>query len=63
MKAVEEKEAELEELKKGERAVLERISGMTAEQAKTELIANLEGELKHEQAIKMQMWIRDRVLP
>ena len=54
MKAVEEKEAELEELKKGERAVLERISGMTAEQAKTELIANLEGELKHEQAIKIQ---------
>ena len=35
MKVVEEKEAELEELKKGERAVLERISGMTAEQAKT----------------------------
>lgn len=54
MKVVEEKEAELEELKKGERAVLERISGMTAEQAKTELIANLEGELKHEQVIKIQ---------
>ena len=54
MKVVEEKEAELEELKKGERAVLERISGMTAEQAKTELIANLEGELKHERAIKIQ---------
>ena len=54
MKVVEEKEAELEELKKGERAVLERISGMTAEQAKTELIANLEGELKNEQAIKIQ---------
>ena len=54
MKAVEEKQAELEELKKGERAVLERISGMTAEQAKTELIANLEVELKHEQAIKIQ---------
>ena len=54
MKVVEEKEAELEELKKGERAVLERISGMTAEHAKTELIANLEGELKHEQAIKIQ---------
>ena len=54
MKVVEEKEAELEELKKGERAVLERISGMTAEQAKTELIANLEGELKHEQSIKIQ---------
>lgn len=56
MKVVEEKEAELEELKKGERAVLERISGMTAEQAKTELIANLEGELKHEQAIKIQKY-------
>lgn len=54
MKAVEEKQAELEELKKGERAVLERISGMTAEQAKTELIANLEVELMHEQAIKIQ---------
>lgn len=54
LKDVEEKQVELEELKKSERAILERISGMTAEQAKAELIANLEVDLKHEQALKIQ---------
>ena len=54
IKDVENLQAEVEEIKKGERAVLERISGMTAEQARNYLIANLETELKHESAVLIQ---------
>ena len=54
MKDLEQKELEVEEIKKGQRAVLERISGMTAEQAKSYMMTTLEDELKHESAIMIK---------
>ena len=37
----------------GQLAMLEKIAGMTAEEAKTELIKKLDSELKHETALKI----------
>lgn len=54
IKGVEELQAEIEEVKKGERAVLERISGMTADQARSYLMSTLENELNHEQAVMIK---------
>ena len=54
IKGVEELQAENEEVKKGERAVLERISGMTADQARSYLMSTLENELNHEQAVMIK---------
>ena len=54
MKSLEAKEAEIEEIKLGQRAVLERISGMTVDQAKTYMMTTLEDELKHEQALMIK---------
>ena len=51
---VETLQAEVEEIKRGERAVLERVSGMTAEQAKAQLIESLDEELKHESARRIK---------
>ena len=51
IKEVESLQYETEEIKKGQRAVLERISGMTVDQAKVYLISTLENELKHESAV------------
>ncbi len=45
---------EIEKLKSEEVAVLERISGFTGEEAKNELIARLEDEVRHEQALKLR---------
>jgi len=45
--------AEAESLKKGQFDMLERISGFTAEQAKTYLLNNLDNELTHEKAVKL----------
>ncbi len=52
-KEIEVKLAETEELKKREFEMLERISGLTVEQAKEFLLTNLENELDHEKAIKI----------
>ncbi|MBQ6817977.1 MAG: ribonuclease Y [Clostridia bacterium] len=52
-KEIEVKLAETEELKKREFEMLERISGLTVEQAKEYLLTNLENELDHEKAVKI----------
>ena len=44
---------DVENLKKGQFEMLERISGFTAEQAKEYLLGNLESELTHEKALKI----------
>lgn len=44
---------DVENLKKGQFEMLERISGFTAEQAKDYLLTNLEEELTHEKALKI----------
>ena len=48
-----EKEA-LEELKKQETELLQQISGLTAEEAKAELLRDLESEITHEAAVKLK---------
>ena len=48
-----DKEA-LEELKKQETEILQQISGLTAEEAKAELLRDLEGEITHEAALKIK---------
>ena len=53
IKAADAMQAELEELKRAQLAVLERISGYTAEAAKTELFNQLEEQLQHEYAVKI----------
>ena len=53
-KEIEEKLAEAEELKKRQFEMLERISGLTTEQAKDYLLKNLEGELDHEKAVRIR---------
>ena len=50
---VEEVRAEVESMKKGQLEVLERISGLTAEEAKHLLIQELEDEVTHEAALKV----------
>ncbi len=43
----------LEKLKEEELKTLEKISGLTAEQAKAEIIARLDEEIKHEKAMRL----------
>ena len=52
-KDVEARLKDAEDLKKGQFEMLERISGLTAEQAKEYLLNNLEQELTHEKALKI----------
>ena len=52
-KLVEEKLNEANDLKKRQMEILERISGLTAEQAKQQLLDSLEAELVHEKAVKL----------
>lgn len=47
---------EVEQIKKSQFDMLERISGLTAEQAKAHLLNMLDGELQHEKAIKIQTY-------
>ncbi len=51
--AVEEQLAEAEKIKKSQIDQLERISGLTASQAKDQLLDALESELAHEKALKI----------
>ncbi len=53
LKAAEKKLSEAEDLKKHQFEMLERISGLTGEQAKELLLKNLEDELVHEKALKI----------
>jgi ribonuclease Y len=48
--------AESDEIKKRQFEMLERISGLTSEQAKEYLLANLENELVHEKAVKINQY-------
>lgn len=57
IKDVEARQLEIEEIKAGQRAVLERISGMTADQAKTYLMETLENDLKHEKALMVSEYM------
>lgn len=52
-RVVEERMQEAEQLKKSQFDMLEKISGYTAEQAKTQLLTMLDGELQHEKAMKI----------
>ena len=52
-KKIDEKIAEAEQLKAGQRDILERISGFTQEQAKDHLLEMLDSELNHEKALKI----------
>ena len=54
MKQAEEKLKEAEIIKKSQMDQLERISELTVEQAKQQLLDTLEGELVHEKALKIQ---------
>ncbi len=52
-KVVEDRLTEVEQLKKSQFDMLEKISGFTAEQAKSQLLDLLDGELQHEKAMKI----------
>lgn len=53
LKDVDSKLEEIEQIKKSEFEMLERISGYTAEQAKNYLLEQLEQQLTHEKAVKI----------
>lgn len=54
IKAAEARLEEVESIKKSEFEMLERISGLTKEQAKEYIINSLDEELTHEKAVKIQ---------
>ena len=54
LKALENQKAELEELKNSQLAMLEKISGLTVEEAKAQLISQVEAEAKHDAALKLK---------
>ena len=53
LKEAEAKVAEVEQVKKSQFEMLERISGYTADQAKTYLLEQLDEELSHEKSVKI----------
>ncbi|MBQ7714639.1 MAG: ribonuclease Y [Clostridia bacterium] len=55
IKENEERSAEIDRLKTEELVALQRISGMTKEQARDKLIEEMVGEVRHEQAMRMQL--------
>ena len=56
LKTVEEKEAEVELLKKSELEKLEQISGLTQAEAKEKLLKSLDNQLDHEKALKIKTY-------
>lgn len=54
IKATEETQAQISEIKQEQIEVLERISGLTAESAKEYMLSNLESEIRHEKAMKIK---------
>ena len=57
-KLIDEKLEECERIKKSELEMLEKISGLSKEKAKTQLLEMLDGELSHEKAIKIKEFER-----
>ncbi len=55
IKENEERSAEIDRLKTEELVALQRISGMTKEQARDKLIEEMVSEVRHEQAMRMQL--------
>ena len=53
LRQAEAQREEAEQIKKSQIGQLERISGLTASQAKDQLLVSLEGELVHEKALKI----------
>ena len=53
LKEADEKNTEITALRDEQQKTLQKISGMTAEQAKALLISNLEEEIRHEKAMKL----------
>lgn len=53
LREAESRLAEVEQIKKSQFEMLERISGYTADQAKAYLLDQLDGELNHEKAVKI----------
>lgn len=53
MQDAEAKLAEAEQIKKSQFEMLERISGLTSEQAKAQLLSELDMELSHEKAVRI----------
>ena len=53
IKENEEAASEIEKLKESELATLEKLSGLTSEQAKAEMLARLDEEIKHEKAMRL----------
>lgn len=51
MRELEKKEAEIEEIKVAQRDMLKKISGFTVEQAKAELLKEVDEELTHDKAV------------
>ncbi len=54
LKEAEEHQEELDKLKKSHLEMLERISGLTSEQAKAQLVEQVESEARHEAAIRLK---------
>ncbi|MDO4743352.1 MAG: Rnase Y domain-containing protein, partial [bacterium] len=54
VKEVEKKLDEVDQIKKSQFEMLERISGLTEDQAKKQLLSLLEGELEHDKAVKVR---------
>lgn len=54
LKALESKEQEIAEIKKEQMALIEKISGLTAEEAKAILLKDIENQTKHEAAIMVK---------
>ena len=54
LKALETQKAELDELKASQLEMLEKISGLTVEEAKAQLISQVEIEAKHDAALKLK---------
>ena len=54
LQSVQAKENEVTELKKAQVEMLERISGMTTDEAKEYLLQNVESEVRHETAMKIK---------
>ncbi len=53
IKEAEALNAEIESVKQQQLEVLEKVAGLTSEQARAEIMTRIEGELKHEAAMKM----------
>lgn len=52
-KEIDDRMAECEQIKRSQLDMLEKISGFSKEQAKSELLSALDGELAHEKAVKI----------